>query len=89
MGGKSLDVTQIYDIQSNRICGIRVRKALDDDTWISILGVYFPCLDLGIDLFHDCLVELERVISESECLGPVFVVGDFNAHLGSMWGPRA
>ena len=89
LGGKSLDVTQIYDIQSNRICGIRVRKALDDDTWISILGVYFPCLDLGIDLFHDCLVELERVISESECLGPVFVVGDFNAHLGSMWGPRA
>ena len=79
MGGgntleKSLNVTKIYIIQSNRICGIRVRKSSDDDTWISILGVYLPCLDLGIDLFPDCLVELERVISESECLGPVFVV---------------
>ena len=88
-GKKSLDATEISDIQSDRICGIRVKKSSVDDTSITILGVYLPCLDLGIDLFRDCLAELERVISESECMGPVIVTGDFNAHLGSMWGPRA
>ena len=86
---KLLDATEISDIQSDRICGIRVKKSSVDDTSITILGVYLPCLDLGIDLFRDCLAELERVISESECMGPVIVAGDFNAHLGSMWGPRA
>ena len=89
MGKKSLDETQICDIQSDRVCGIRVRKSSDDDTWISILGVYLPCLDLGIDLYCDCLVELETIVSESECFSPVIIAGDLNAHLGSMWGLRA
>ena len=34
------------------------------------------------------LVELVRVVSESELLGSVIVLGDFNAHLGGicrMW----
>ena len=87
---RSFDVTPISDIQSDRICGIRVKRTTDDDqTWISILGVYLPCLDLGVELYRDSLVELERVVLESQQWGPVFVAGDFNAHLGPMWGPRA
>ena len=87
---KSFDVTPISDIRSNRICGIRIKRSTENDqSWISILGVYLPCLDLGAELYHDSLVELERVVSESEQLGPVIIAGDFNAHLGPMWGPRA
>ena len=87
---KSFDVTPISDIRSNRICGIRIKRSTENDqSWISILGVYLPCLDLGAKLYHDSLVELERVVSESEQLGPVIIAGDFNAHLGPMWGPRA
>ena len=87
---KSLDVTPMMDIQSDRICGIRIKKSSEnDDTWISVIGVYLPCLDLGVDLYRDSLIELERVISESECWGPVIVAGDFNAHLGPTWGTRA
>ena len=87
---KTFDVTPISDIQSDRICGIRVKRKTDDDqTWISILGVYLSCLDLGVKLYRDSLVELERVVLESQQWGPVIVAGDFNAHLGPMWGPRA
>ena len=32
--------------------------------------------------------ELERVISEFSLLGPVVVLGDFNAHLGSLGGVK-
>ena len=84
---KSLGASEISNINSDWICGICVKKSADK-TWITIVGVYLPCLDLGIDLYRDCLSELEKVISKSECMGPVIVAGDFNAHLGSIWGPR-
>ena len=43
----------------------------------------------GMDNFREHLVELERVVRESELLGPVMVTGDFNAHLGKLGGSRA
>ena len=48
---------------------------------MSIIGVYMPCTDFSLDCYSEHLVELERVISGSESLGPVVVMGDFNAHL--------
>ena len=41
----------------------------------------------SLDCNKEHLVELERVVSESELLGPVIVLGDFNAHLGGYVGP--
>ena len=74
---KSFDVTPISDIQSDRICGIRVKKTTDNDqTWISILGVYLHCLDLGVE-------RLTGRVGEGGFA--VIVAGDFTAHLG----PRA
>ena len=60
-------VIPISDIRSNKICGIRVKKmANNDETCISIIGVYLPCLDLGVEFYGDSLIELEKVISEPE-----------------------
>lgn len=39
-------------------------------------------------MYRQYLVELEQVISDSLLLGPVVVVGDFHAHLGSFGGSR-
>ena len=36
----------------------------------------------------ECLIELERFISESSLQGPVLVAGDFNAHFGEQEGQR-
>ena len=77
-------------MQSDRIYGIRLKRDGDEgDAWLSVIGVYLPCLDLGMELYRNTLIELERVISESAQLGPVIAAGDFNAHLGSVWGLRA
>ena len=83
---KSLDAFPISAVESDRICGIRLKK--DNETWLSIIGVYLPCADLGLDYYRDTLIELEKVVSDSANLGPVVIAGDFNAHLGRMWGPR-
>ena len=79
---KSVAATPITDINSDWICGIRC--TMDDrvDSLMSVIGVYLPCLDLGIDRHREHLKELERVVSESRLLGPVTVLGDFNAYLG-------
>ena len=96
LGNADSRLTETSD--KNRGCGgigIVWRKSLDTldgdegDAWLSVIGVYLPCLDLGMELYQNTLIELERVISESAQLGPVIVAGDFNAHLGSVWGPRA
>ena len=47
-----------------------------------VIGVYLPCLNLGVDCYKEHIKELEKVISESQLLGPVTVLGDFDAHLG-------
>ena len=45
-----------------------------------------PCSDQGLEWYRDNLIELESVISDSSLLGPVVVLGDFNAHVGSLGG---
>ena len=38
--------------------------------------------------YREHLEELERLINECQLLGPVIVAGDFNAHLGTLGGPK-
>ena len=37
---------------------------------------------------RELLVELEKMVSVSEQLGPVIIAGDFKSYLGPKWGPR-
>ena len=77
---KGLEATQIIGINSDCICGISFRQGSSSNV-MSVIGVYLPCLDLGIDCYRQHLVELERVVSECETLGSVVILGDCNAHL--------
>ena len=43
---------------------------------------------MGMECYSEHLVELENLISESERLGPIVIIGDFNAHLGKLGGVR-
>lgn len=83
---KSIGATPIGGIASDRVCGIRFAVDDGDRSVMSVIGVYLPCLDQGVDCYKEHMVELERVVSESELLGPVVVLGDFNAHLGGHGG---
>ena len=67
---------------------IRFCDPNDNRSTVSVIGVYFPCSDQGMDCYRDHLQELERIITDSILLGPVIILGDFNAHLGSLGGVR-
>ena len=87
---KDLKVMPILNIASDRICGIRVEFPSDshDRTIISVLGVYLPCLDKGIESYREHIIELENLISDSQHFGAVVIAGDFNAHIGCLGGLR-
>ena len=53
---KSIGATPVGGISSDRICGIRF--SVDDGARLvmSIIGVYLPCLDQGLDCYKEHLV---------------------------------
>ena len=84
---RSLCCTTISSSVSDRVCGIRIKRK-NSQQFLSVIAVYLPCADLGADYYRECLVELERITEESKQLGPTIIMGDFNAHLGTLGGPR-
>ena len=79
---------QIVCVASDRLCSIRLAHQSSGST-LTVTGVYLPCQDLAcIDLYRSCLTELEQLVCESMQLGPIAVMGDFNAHLGNLGGPK-
>ena len=88
MGLMCLSATPISSITSDRICGLCIKLLLPEPTEVTILGVYLPCADMGIECYGEHLVELENLISQRQQLGPVLITGDFNAHLGTLGGAR-
>ena len=71
----SLVGTPITGIVSDWICGIRFKERERSDAWVTVVGVYLPCGNLGMDVYQEQLEELERVVLESKVLGSVPVMG--------------
>ena len=84
MWRNTLDAVPISGINSDRICGITVKLSSSSCTFLTILGVYLPCADQGMQSYCDHLVELEHLVTEAQGQGLVMVLGDFNAHLGPL-----
>ena len=85
---KFLNVFPLPGISSDHLCGIRVRLTSPEPSCITVLGVYLPCADQGMDAYCNTLLDLEHLISTSSRYGPVLIAVDFNAHLGPLGGPR-
>ena len=79
-----LPVTLVAALQSDQIATVWV--PINDDTWLSIISMYLPTADLSTNTYEEYLIELENAISFLQFDGPVLVLGDFNAHLGSLGG---
>ena len=82
---KSLTVTEVRGINSDRICGLSIHLP---DKILTVLGVYLPCASQKFESYREHLMELERIVSECQQVGQVLIAGDFNAHLGTLGGPR-
>ena len=85
---KRIGAIPMSDISSDRIRVVRFCDSNDNRLTVLIIGVYLPCSDQGMDYYREPLQELERNISDFVLLGPVIILGDFNAHLGSLGGVR-
>ena len=85
---KSIATTLISGIGSDRICGVCFTVVDGDNSLMSVIGVYLSCLDQRVDCYRNHLQELQRLISESQLLGPVTLLGDFNTHLGGLEGQQ-
>ena len=88
MWRKTLYACPLTGITSDRICGLHVKLSCPEFAELTFLDGYLPCVDSGLDVYCEHLVEFERVISASQESGPVLIVGDFNAHLASFGGVR-
>ena len=54
---KSLNVSPLPGISSDRLCGIRVHLTSPEPSCITVLGVYLPCPDQGMDAYcNTCLI---------------------------------
>ena len=47
---KNIATTLISRINSDRICGIRYTVDDGDRSILSVIGLYLPCLDQGVDV---------------------------------------
>ncbi len=59
----------IGGIDCDRICGVGLCLRADD-RMLSVIGVYLPCLNLI--RYSECLIGLERVVSESSLRWDLF-----------------
>jgi hypothetical protein len=57
MWRKEINATPISSISSDRICGLRVKSPHPGAADITIIGVYLPCSDTGVECYTEHLRE--------------------------------
>ena len=75
---KSLKVTPVSGVDSDRICAISIESTSSP---ILVIGVYLPTTNSPIDEYRHCLINRHRDMT-------VIIAGDFNTHIGANGGPR-
>ena len=78
---KSLQVSPITNIQSDRMCAIRI--SMSESSCVNVICVYLPSSDHSDTEFRTYTNELASLIGALEASGPIIILGDFNvnAHL--------
>ena len=76
---KSLQVSPITNVQSDRLCAIRI--SLSESLCVNVICAYLPSSDHCNDDFRTYVNDLASLISALESSGPTIILGDLNAHL--------
>ena len=85
---KCLNVTRLDNLGNDRIMVVSVNSAPNNKT-IFILGVYLPTSSAPLNSYETCLDILEDIILQLQDRGTIIIAGYFNAHIGSLGGPRS
>ena len=83
-----LDVSVIQAMTTGHICSIRLTHPNSRST-LTVIGVYLPCQDLGIDLYRICVTELEQLVYWDQAIGHYGCRGWLQHTLGDPWRPKA
>ena len=76
---KSLQVSPLTNMQSDRICAIRI--SLSESSCVNLICTYLPSTDHSSDEFCTYVNDLASLISALEASGPINILGDLNVHL--------
>ena len=83
---KALPCFPISALDSDRVCGVRLLLPSTQGhskRYLTILGVYMPSADQPQETYTSYLEIVEHAVSQFSNDGPLVVMGDLNAHLGS------
>ena len=75
-------------VKSDRICAVEVVLTSHSTPKIVIFNVYAPSSDADMANFSECMLALEEEINRLHHAISIVIAGDFNAHLGTLAGPR-
>ena len=79
-------VTRMENLGNDRILVIRVEA----QNWnFYVVGVYLPSSNQPIEIYRRCLDVLEDSLNQLDDADSLFVLGDFNTHIGGYGGPRS
>ena len=76
---KSLQVSPITNVQSDRMCAIRI--SMSESSCVNVICVYLPSTDHSDSEFRAYVNDLASLIGALEASGPIIILGDLNAHL--------
>ena len=79
---------KMVSVDSDRICCIQINGVGQNQSCLSIIGVYLPQQQSVISDFGRELAILESVITDCKTHGEVLVIGDFNCHFGWEYSTR-
>ena len=74
------------NLGNDRILVIRVEA---EDRNFYVVAVYLPSSNQSIKMYWSCLDVLEDASNQLDDADSLFVLGDFNAHIGNYGGPRS
>ena len=84
---KCLNVTRLDNLGNDRIMVVSVNSAPNET--IFIIGVCLPTSSAPLNSYETCVDILEDIILQLQDRGTIIIAGYFNAHIGSLGGPRS
>ncbi len=77
----SIPASPVSTLSSDRLVAIQIQ--VNPGVVLSVIAVYLPTSDTPLETHSEYLFELENAVAALQSQGPVLILGDFNAHLGS------
>ena len=78
---KSLNITPVTDISSDRLCVVQLHTSFDVP--LTIVAVYMPSSNYSIDEYTTYFQDLQSVIGTFERNGPIVLCGDLNVDISN------